>query len=387
MTSILPTFKPAKLYQGPEYWYVHYSYLNPATGKYVRFKEYFDINRIKDISVKRTYGKEMCSFFNQKLKEGFNPIEQATIKEQGGTTLGILQSLFEEMVKGASRPTYNTYNTMMNRLKRYLTVKELDSIRISEMDGNMADSFRDWMIDEEKLSKKSVNSTLSHLSGVWKKALKRGIAYQDPFTLVDRVKKDINVDDEEEDLYEPLTFEELQKVFNHIGREKRNFLRYLAVILYAWARPVEICRLKVNQIDLAQGYIRFRKGSTKNHRGGFVQIVQPLKKLLEEMDLRKFPGHFYIFSKDDYMPGLEQRDPKTALKSWTKVVDHLEIDKRMYALKHTGNIMYLQNNKGNTDLKWQQMQNRHSSSAMTDKYNRQLGAYFIDAESVKWREL
>jgi len=58
----------------------------------------------------------------------------------------------------------------------------------------------------------------------------------------------------------------------------------------------------------------------------------------------------------------------------------------MYALKHTGNIEYLQRNKGNIDLKWQQMQNRHSSAAMTEKYNRQLGAYFIDVEKVNFRE-
>jgi hypothetical protein len=72
---------------------------------------------------------------------------------------------------------------------------------------------------------------------------------------------------------------------------------------------------------------------------------------------------------------------------WLKIVKkELKIKKNLYALKHTGNIEYLLQNKGNIDFKWMQMQNRHSSSAMTEKYIRQLGAYFIDVEMVKSRE-
>ena len=41
--------------------------------------------------------------------------------------------------------------------------------------------------------------------------------------------------------------------------------------------------------------------------------------------------------------------------------------------------------KGNTNLKWQQMQNRHSSSAITDRYNRKLGAYFIEVGEINFR--
>ena len=73
---------------------------------------------------------------------------------------------------------------------------------------------------------------------------------------------------------------------------------------------------------------------------------------------------------------------------WDAIVKRkLTIDKNMYALKHTGNIEYLLQNKGNIDLKWMQMQNRHSSTAMTEKYIRKLGAYFIDVKRGKFREL
>ena len=64
----------------------------------------------------------------------------------------------------------------------------------------------------------------------------------------------------------------------------------------------------------------------------------------------------------------------------------LNIDKNLYALKHTGNIDYLLQNRGKVDLKWMQMQNRHSSAAITERYIRKLDAYFIEFENVKFRE-
>ena len=56
-------------------------------------------------------------------------------------------------------------------------------------------------------------------------------------------------------------------------------------------------------------------------------------------------------------------------------------------MKHTNIIEYLLQTNDNVDLKWMQMQNRHSSTAITEKYIRQPDAYFIDVEKVKFREL
>ena len=59
----------------------------------------------------------------------------------------------------------------------------------------------------------------------------------------------------------------------------------------------------------------------------------------------------------------------------------------MYALKHTGNIEYLLQNKDNVNLKWQQLQNRHHSQAQTEAYNRRIGAYFINMDKVNFRTI
>ncbi|NNV55020.1 hypothetical protein [Limnovirga soli] len=120
-----------------------------------------------------------------------------------------------------------------------------------------------------------------------------------------------------------------------------------------------------------------------------MQIVPPLKKLLASTNLQNYPGNYYIFSGDGtgFMPGKTKLNRQRATARWLDTVKNgLGITKDMYALKHTGNIDYLLNNKDNIDLKWQQMQNRHSSSAITERYNRKLGAYFINCSNLHFRD-
>ena len=115
-----------------------------------------------------------------------------------------------------------------------------------------------------------------------------------------------------------------------------------------------------------------------------VQIVQPLRDLLLEMQLQQYPVNFYLFS-DGWMPGTKPKKTNEVSERWRELVKgKLGIIKSMYALKHTGNIDYLLQNKGHVDLKWQQMQNRHHSSTMTERYCRQLGAYFVDTDELNF---
>lgn len=105
------------------------------------------------------------------------------------------------------------------------------------------------------------------------------------------------------------------------------------------------------------------------------------------MKLNTYPPDNYLFS-DNYKPGVRMLNKSLPSKHWRLTIKkELGIKKDMYALKHTGNIEYLLKNKGNTNLKWQQMQNRHSSSVVTDRYNRKLGAYFIEIGDVNFRIL
>lgn len=169
MQLLLCKYQPAKIYAGKSYWYIYYKYRHPRTGKFERFKEYFDVNRIKD----------RRKFINKKLIEGFNPFEAMVRKEMGGTIMVLLDVLFKAMCVGATDSMINSYQCFFNRFRKFLEEKEATSISLNDVDSTMADLFKEWMV-EKKLAKKTINETFSYLSMFWKKAIKMGLAFGDP---------------------------------------------------------------------------------------------------------------------------------------------------------------------------------------------------------------
>jgi len=315
---MLSPYKPAKLYKGQSYWYAYYYFKIPGTIIYQRFKEYLDINRIHNKTDKLIYGQEMVRFINQKLAEGFNPFNAVKVKAGNDSVLilGQLLALKQALCVNATKPTINTHTCMISRFIKFIQEKKYEKTVMLQVSNDVAEQVQRWML-ERRLSRKTINSTMSHLALIWDEAKRLKMVVHNPFREIKPVKKDIKPKDED-DIFEPLTFEELEKIVNYMSIKQRKYLRYLFMIYYAWARPVEIFRLQINQIDLKSDYIRFKKGKTKNSKGGFVQIVPQLKRYLEEMELHKFPGHCYVFSKTEYMPGLEQRDPKDCIKKMGK---------------------------------------------------------------------
>ena len=380
-------FTPATLYQGKSEWFIQYRFRNPVSGKNQRFKERFDINRIHNKTDRLAYAQMAVKWVNQKLKEGYNPFTtvRTTTENPRGRCVAQLKLLVDQLCQDAPKSAPKTYRQVQNRFIRFLEQHKLDAMPLALVDDRVTSEFQGYM-KAEKLSGKTINVCISHLGLIWDAAIKRKLTSANPFRGLKPVKKVV-----EEDIFEPLTTDELTTIFSYLNANgHRGFVRFLGLIYYAFARPVEITRLRVKDIDLHSNTIRFRATETKNGKAAFVQIVPPLKEMLQEMELlNKNPEH-YLFSGLQFMPGTVQKDSNHLGEKWRILVQDengLNIKKKMYALKHTGNIHYLLNNKGKVDLKWQQMQNRHTSAAMTERYNRSLGAYFIDVKELVFNSI
>jgi integrase len=262
----------------------------------------------------------------------------------------------------------------------------MKNLTMDQCTDELADAYRDFIDKTMNLSAKTINASLSYMGRFFQCGIKKKWCDRNPFDLVERIDKRQKQSTNDE-RYEPLTSEEIDRILNYLNEKgERDWIRFLSMIFYAWARPAEIARLKVKDINLKDDLIRFPKGETKNGLGAFVQIVPPLKEILQEMQLHNFDPDWYLFSNNGFLPGTQKLEKSRSWKRWTALVHRdLKIKKNQYALKHTGNIMYLLRNKCKVDLKWQQMQNRHSSSTMTDRYNRKLGAYFVNVDKLNFK--
>lgn len=391
----LKNYKNPSLYCGSSSeWYVEYYYRIPGTEQFKRFKERFDIGRMRSKygdAYAKQYGQEAVHFMRGKLAEGWNPFTAQ--KRNAPSNMKILASLElvkEQLSSGATKTMKASYVEIYNRLIRFVADNKMESRFMVEFTANDAEKFKTDLLEKYRLSAKTVNSSISYASTFWKTAKKNGHAIHDIFELVDRIRKDHTAVAKE--LFEPFTTAEMCDIVDALkSKGQYDFLRFVLFIYYSWSRPVEICRLLVEDINLTEGTIRFRAGKTKNGKAAFVQIVPPLKELLLEMKLDQYPADHFLFSIDNlYLPGRKNISPDSHVRRWQKYIKDtktgLGLDKEMYGMKHTGNIHYLLNNKGNTNLKWQQMQNRHGSATMTERYIRKLGAFFIEVGNINFHE-
>ncbi len=374
-------YKPARLYAGNhKEWYVEFHYLKPDGSGFKRFKHTFDIGRIRsrygdDAAI--VYGQECVRILNNELAAGLNPFT-AKIATENTNAFHVLNALVTKMCAGATQHAANAYKENLNRLARFMPVINQPGFLISDFSRNYANKYV-AALDAAQLAPKTINGSIMHLQLFWKELQKTGQVQHNVWNDVDRLKKKVA-----STRYEPFTADELLTIFGHLEKIKQhNLLHFMHFIYYAWARPAELRKLRVGDIRLADGLIRFSADDTKNKKGAFVQIVPRLAATIEKMQLEKYPADFYVFGKGSMAPGKQPLNKYSLVERWQQhVAGKLGTTKTMYALKHTGNIMYLLNAKETVNIKWMQMQNRHSSPAMTEKYIRALGAYFIDTTAV-----
>jgi integrase len=389
-------FKGPKIYNAghdlTKRWYIEFYYLYPGSAdQYKRFKEPLGINKIKTLQERMIYAKEAEKFVLQKLQTGFNPFTAKRVaKNHLQPFLGIqsqLSSIVSLLSINASKSQKNTYQEMCNRLMKYLDQNTMLHSSMYDFSLSDARAFKEWMLHDADLAPKTVNNTISHLQMFWDRAVEEQLTEQNPFKLLTKVRlRDKPVDPSAAVRFEPITDSEMVKLFEELrAAGEFNFIVFLGFVYYAWARPVEILRLTVADIELERQLIRFKQGQTKNGKASYVQIVPPLMALISSLELQKYPGHYFVFS-DGYQPGermLSKNNPSTRWRD--KVKNKIGIHKDLYALKHTGNIEYLLRNKGMNNLKWQQLQNRHSSAVITETYNKRIGAYFIEIKDLNFR--
>jgi integrase len=396
-------YKPAKLNDNnPKDWFVYYSYMSPTTGKFERFRERYGLNNQNKLEhlaasykstveqVRLTMAQEIIGVINDELKKGFNPFTQLSYKNVGGssTVVEVLERLVENLNASASKNTQETYNLMLSRFKKYLNEKKFAEYTVQHFNVDHAKAFQKYLQDKLQLEKKTINATLSHIGLFWDELIEMKYVKENPFR-IKAIRKTSHGHQRKDDVYEPLTPAEIEAMVAAFKKKKNlGMVRFMGFVYYAWIRPVEVSRIRIADVDIKNKLIRLKSSATKNEKGAYVQIVPELMKLIEPLHIERIQQQdWFLFSKN-LQPGKEQiKDVWRSVteRYWNPTAKKLHIKKALYALKHTGNIEYLLNNKGKSDLKWQQMQNRHSSAAQTEQYNRKLGAYFIDLEGVKFR--
>jgi integrase len=151
----------------------------------------------------------------------------------------------------------------------------------------------------------------------------------------------------------------------------RQHLYFYYFIFYSFARPNELRKMKIKDINLEQRTGFVSADIAKNRIPRNFQILKPLLNVIEEMNLKAYSQDFYIFGQNG-VPGPKHFSRTKFYVIFRQIFESLGLPREytLYSTKHFGITKHF---LAGFDLRWIQDQAGFSSLEMILKYMRSLG--------------
>ncbi|NRD19507.1 site-specific integrase [Winogradskyella eckloniae] len=340
-----------------KHWYVYYSFRNPKTGKLVRQQNIKGgINRHKDKVTRLRLLNIMKKSLLILLDEGFNPYKNSmslaeyiekrekgqhsetavkqkvkpTVDKEEDMSMSISQS-FELVLRTKSKVlssnSYVKFKSRVNRFKRWLEAnnfKEKDSINcITKKDVIL---YLNSVLQSS--SPRNRNNTRTDLGSFFQTLMDNDVIHNN-------FVKQINVLKSTPERNKTFTPTQEKEIYEYLKKNKPTLYLFIRFIYYNLLRPIEVCRLKIGDLDLIDKklYVRAKNQPVK------AKIIPDI--LLDEIpDLTSFDKDDYLFTPDGIggkwdIQEINKRDYFT--KQFKKVKDELDYGTNhgLYSFRHT----------------------------------------------------
>ncbi|XMO86731.1 site-specific integrase [Algibacter sp. AS12] len=353
-------------------WYVYFSFRNPKTGKLERMKNIYgkaNIYKTKEdrLTVLTTYRKRLIIL----LKKGYNPFEdntvlyESTLRQNSAQKSEVKKPVLkvEEQIKPIIQepvlektPTeekesdkmsvkdsfsfslkikskivaarsLKDYEGKANKLTKWLEV-ELPAVKtIDQVNKKVINTFLNSIL--ASASSRTYNNYRTDLSSLMQTMEDNEIISTNPVKKI----KALKTSPERNKTY---SLEKQTEIFNYLKTEDPILLLYIQFISYNLLRPIEVCRLKIKDINLNEKLIQFK---AKNSPLKTKRIPDILLKELP--DLSQLDGDLYLFTPDKIggeWNTVENNRRDYFSKRYKKVVkEHFKLDKNygLYSFRHT----------------------------------------------------
>lgn len=348
-TKIWVNYRPPTLTKGKK-WFVSYYYWNE---KWVRFKVYEDINRIKDLYLRERYAQDLCTAISEALEEGFNPFyrpEKKTVKvwTVNQAILYYKQKLPERNLR---KRTLDTYYSAIKTIEEYFSSND----PIEELTKQRAENGLQEAKRELKWSGATYNNILTICRAIWNWLIEKEITKDNPFRKV----KPLSVTVKRHKAFNSETWEKIK------ANAEPKLLEFILFMYHTGTRPNEARQIKYSDIDHERKLLRVPGSVSKNKKDDYVP--------LSDYVLQKYnSGEGFIFG--------------TSVNHFTKkfleLKNKLSLDKdhTLYAVKHTCAVDMIKNNVPPYSI---MKFFRHSGLEITMKYIRDLGMD-VSRDAVDW---
>ena len=345
-------------------WYIYYSFRNPSTGRLERQTNIkAGVNLYKDKKSRYHILKQLKKSLEYILNQGYNPYQDNTslanfieklLNNEGKTNI-------DNSDNGKTKPK-NQQITENNLVKFYsiekafelglnIKSKVLNEISFKNFKGRI-NRFKKWLVksnisldtDISELNKKVViqylndvlqissprnrNNTRTDISSLFQ-------TLEDNEVIQNNFIKKINVLKSVPERNKTYTSTEQKDIFKYLKEKDPILYLFVQFISYNYLRPVEVCRLKIGDIDLVDKKISVK---AKNHPVK-TKIIPNI--LIEQLpDISTMNKNDYLFTKDKIGGKWDTKENNKRdyfSKQFKKVKDHFGLGKDygLYSFRHT----------------------------------------------------
>ena len=350
-------------------WYVYYSYLHPTTGKMVQQPPvYYKINQQFKTKKGRLHElRELRDDVEGLLKKGFSPYNKEPQQNKYSTqaALAFALSIKKNTLKETS---YKDYESRVATFSRYLDEKHLLDHDIKAIDKRTVMAFLNDMLG--KSSARNRNNTKTVLSALFGALEDNEIIERNFFRNI----KNLHSKPERNKAYSQ---KQADEIFELLAVENAYLLLFLKFVAYGFLRPIEVCRLKVGDINFDEKTLTVR---AKNKALKTKTIPDLLLSEIEFLS-NKNKEH-WIFTPDGIGASntseINRRDYFS--KQFLKVKKQLSLEANytMYSFRHTFTIRLYRElrktyapNQAKSEL---MLITGHSTMSALEKYLRDIDA-------------
>ncbi|MCF8237684.1 MAG: site-specific integrase [Saprospiraceae bacterium] len=281
-------YLPARLVKGVSWYIVFYAW-DPATGQRERFRQSFDLNRIKSPKDRMAKARLIIADINKKLPSGYPFNEGAEQQKMLQTPiLNAMDKAVQIKCHGARRSTSHSYHSITDIFVRYLKDQGMDQMPVNAFTKSDSIIFLDEM-DKKGISARTHNNYTRTLKGMFNALLDRQFIAVNPWMGIKR-------EQESDKKRRSITRHEAQVIIRAAKEEDPQL--YLGIILqyHCFIRPNELRHILVRHFDLQVGVIRIPGSISKNKRDAIITIPHQLVPIMEDR-LKKMGRHWYLFGK------------------------------------------------------------------------------------------
>ena len=292
----------------------------------------------KTANERRRAAKMMIAEINALLVDGYvvgadeEEFEKAVKeKKPKATILEAIEKATEIKIAKSGEYGKRNYQSFFNVFSEWIKEEGLHRLGINQLTKAHVYAFVDYLRAEREIGAKTTINYITRLNSLCNELIEREILLENPTKGVKKPKATSGT-------HYVYTEEQQARLEDWLREHDPELYLFTRLIYYGFLRPVELCRMRVQHINLNRRSIVIPAELTKNHTQQGIYIVDPLMEDLEAAGLEKLHPNHYLFSKK-LLPG-EFRIPRkvATVRHRTALEETGLYDGKLtlYSWKHTG---------------------------------------------------